>query len=172
MAHLLLFVFVAILLCTAQLCLGLWIGAKFGRIQEQRRSTTQTQPSDSCQPAADCSIPWTECLILISSLMQQVQNLSSASTQCRPALPDQISLALCDLQRIATALQQQITARPATESPSSPGRITREHRAETMDRSRTPLAAPSDNRNEVENCRHVDLSHEPAEAPESLNDEE
>ena len=51
MAHLYLFVFLAILLCTAQLCLGLWIGAKFGRIQEQRRSS---QRRGTCRSAPGC----------------------------------------------------------------------------------------------------------------------
>ena len=128
MAHLFLFLFVAILLCTAQLCLGLWIGAKFGRIQEQRRSAGHAEPSDPCQAAGDGGIPWTERLILMDSLAKQVQKLALASVRCQPALPDQISRAVSELQKVTIALQQQMSTGPVSRPQPPSGSIAPENR--------------------------------------------
>jgi hypothetical protein len=176
MAHLFLFVFVAILLCTAQLCLGLWIGAKFGRIQEQRRWAGNAEPSDPCQAAGNGGIPWTESLVLIESLAQQVQSLTLASIRCQPALPDQILLALSELQKVTTALQQQINAGLASQPNPSPGNLAQENRVSPVEPPHDPPRAfakesPRNSR-EADIRRHADLSDAPETTPEASADGE
>ena len=118
MAHLYVFFLAAILLSTAELCLGLWIGIRFGRTQEQKRSIYRAVHSG--RHDGDDSLPWTECLVLVDSMAQQLQSLVLASARCQPALPHQISAELSELQKVTVALQQRIRSGPVDQpEPSS-----------------------------------------------------
>jgi hypothetical protein len=165
MAYLFLFILVAILLSSIELCLGLWIGAKFGRNQEQTRLVSRAMHSVQRDADGDDSIPWTDCLVLIDSLAQQVQSLALAAARCQPALPDQMSLALSELTKVTVALQQRICTGLANQPEPLPAKIGQESCMPALESPREPPLAGAREGSAVASGQPVDLSDAIENAP-------
>jgi hypothetical protein len=159
MALLYVFVLAAIVLSTAELCLGLWIGARFGRMLEQKRLISRAVHSVRHEADDDDCIRWTESLVLMDSLTQQVQNLALASARCQPALPDQISVAVSELRKVTVALQERICTGLANQPEPSPAKIGPEGRMPSLGPPDEPLAHTHQG-GAVANGQPVDLSND------------
>jgi hypothetical protein len=99
-----------------------------------------------------------------------------ASVRCQPALPDQISLALSELQKVTFALQQQMSTGPANRPQPSSGSIAQENRGAPVESPRDPprpfVQDSARDSREAEIRRHVDMSDELDTTPEASDDGE
>lgn len=101
-------IFLAAVVATAQLCLGVRIGIKIGRLQQQRRMLVFQRKNRPPSRAARRALKWQECTAGVDELNQRAQSLSSEAEDHEPPLTEAFRAAISQLAEAAAALQGQI----------------------------------------------------------------
>jgi hypothetical protein len=101
-------VFVAVIVGTGQLCLGIWIGIGIGRLQKQRSRLIAQRRAQGRSKNTVRAETWDQCTSRVDDLSQRVESLSAASANYEPKLTETFLAAVAQLTEAAAALQRQI----------------------------------------------------------------
>ncbi|HEY5311840.1 MAG TPA: hypothetical protein VIK18_04950 [Pirellulales bacterium] len=115
-------VILTVVIGTAQLCLGLRIGTRIGRLQQQRRRLIRERKDQGRPADARRAAKWQECAAGVDDLNAQAQSLAAESASYEPPLTEEFLEAIVQLAEATAALQKQIHGAGKFLNPDAPAK--------------------------------------------------
>lgn len=115
-------VILTVIIGTAQLCLGLRVGIRIGRLQQQRRRLIRQHKDESRPAVARRAAKWKECAEGVDDLNERAQNLAAESASYEPPLTEEFLEAIVQLAEATAALQRQMHGAGKLFTPEPPAK--------------------------------------------------